>query len=340
MRRALFLCLLMGRPFNALPSQRASAEVRQAETQASEARRLLAVAEEEKANTKWHRNSEKQELKEVKQELKDALPPTMDGKANAIPRLKPNSHAFYEHVKFGVDWLRRFHVLDVPMLLVATMKSLGREKETDVCRETMMHDGMRTTRNTLLTEHEKVIAAHLQEKVYTSDHFSLLRLITGMSKRACGLINQSLKYVHNSDGTKTRQVLFPGSRVPAPSVFSLNAIIESENRAEKDSNYVLRQHEDKRGADICGKVRHAAVPPPMPHHSCASAAPPQPRPRALICCVLPRHRRTRWTMPCSSPSRTRRARRAWRRSARKRTRTSCASPGKVRGLALRILEYE
>ena len=91
MRRALFLCLLMGRPFVALPSQRASAEVRQAETQASEARRLLAVAEEEKANTKWHRNSEKQELKEVKQELKDALPPTMDGKANAIPRLKPRA---------------------------------------------------------------------------------------------------------------------------------------------------------------------------------------------------------------------------------------------------------
>lgn len=295
MRLALLLCLVMPRPFVAVPSQRATAEFRRAEAQASEARRLLVVANEEKANTKRQRNSEVKELKEVKKELKKALPPTMDGKANSLPRLKPRSDAFYEHVKFGVEWLSRFHILDVPMLLVATMRALGREKKADVCRETMMHRGMRTTREKLLTEHEKAIAAHMQEKVYTADHFSLLRLITGMSKRACGLIHQSLKYVHNSDGTKTRQVLFPGSRVPAPSVFSLKAIIESENRAEKESNFELSQHDDKRGADICGKVRRAAAPSPMPRHSRAFAAPPQPRPADMPPCR--RHRHTRWTTP-------------------------------------------
>ena len=149
MRLALLLCLVMPRQFVAMPSQRATAEFRQAEAQASEARRLLVVAEEEKTNTKRQRNSECKELKEVKQELKNALPPTMDGEANSLPRLKPNSDAFYEHVKFGVQWLSRFNILDVPMLLVATMKSLGREKNADVCHETMMHRGMRTTREKL-----------------------------------------------------------------------------------------------------------------------------------------------------------------------------------------------
>jgi hypothetical protein len=222
------------------------------------------------------------ELKEVKQELKEALPATMAGKATDVKRIKPKSAAFYEHVQFGVSWLRRFHILDVPMVLVACMRSLGRESETDVCRDILMDKGMDTTRARLLHDHEKEIAAHLQEKVYTADHFSLLRLITGMSKRACGLINQSLKYVHNRDGTKTRQVMHPGSTVPAPDVFALKAIIESENRAEKESNFELRTGEDKRGADICGKVCRAAAPSPMPRHSrgfCRARTAPPP----LIC---------------------------------------------------------
>ena len=179
------------------PSHRATAEVRRLEAEASEARRLTEVANEEKTNTKRQRNSVAKELKEVKQELKEALPATMAGKASDVKRLKPKSAAFYEHVQFGVSWLRRFHILDVPMVLVACMRSLGRESETDVCRDIMMDKGMDMTRARLLHDHEKEIAAHLQEKVYTADHFSLLRLITGMSKRACGLINQSLKYVHS-----------------------------------------------------------------------------------------------------------------------------------------------
>ena len=302
MRGALLLCLVMPRvtPGAVLPpSIRATAEVRRLEAAVSEAQRLAEVANEEKTNAWWHRNSEKKELKEVKLELKDALPATLAGKSGSVNRLKPQSSAFYEQVDFGVNWLRRFHILDVPMILVACMKSLGRESDTNVCREVMMDKGMGTTRKQLLHEHEKHIAVHLQEKVYTADHFSLLRLIIGMSKRACGLINQSLKYTHNSDGTKTRQVMFPGSPVPAPDVFSLAAILESENRAEKESNFELRQHQDKLGADICGKVRHAAAPPPMPRHSHASAAPPHAPPRADMP-PCRRHRRTRWTTPCSS----------------------------------------
>ena len=158
MRGALLLCLVMPRvtPGAVLPpSIRATAEVRRLEAAVSEAQRLAEVANEEKTNAWRHRNSEKKELKEVKLELKDALPATLAGKSGSVNRLKPQSSAFYEQVDFGVNWLRRFHILDVPMILVACMKSLGRESDTNVCREVMMDKGMGTTRKQLLHEHEK-----------------------------------------------------------------------------------------------------------------------------------------------------------------------------------------
>ena len=77
-----------------------------------------------------------------------------------------------------------------------------------------------------------------------------------MSKRLCGLIEQSIKYVHHNDGIKTRQNLHPdaGCTTPAPSLFSVKSIDEAEARAEKESKLELQQHADKKGADICGKA--------------------------------------------------------------------------------------
>ena len=69
-------------------------------------------------------------------------------------------------------------------------------------------------------EEIKKIAEHLTTNVYTANHFSLLRLVGKLSKRVCSLIEQSIKYKHYADGSKERQMLFPGSRVPAPSLFS------------------------------------------------------------------------------------------------------------------------
>jgi hypothetical protein len=90
--------------------------------------------------------------------------------------------------------------------------------------------------------------------VYTNDHFSLLRLVAKMSKRVCGLLEQSFKWVHHADGTKDRQMLCPGSKVPAPSMFSLAGINESESKAEAETHLHLdlRDHDDRKGADICG----------------------------------------------------------------------------------------
>ena len=70
-----------------------------------------------------------------------------------------------------MKWLKRFHILDIPQLIISVLKQVGREKETDLCWETLKSDGMKTARNALLRQHEKEIGEHLATKVYTADHF-------------------------------------------------------------------------------------------------------------------------------------------------------------------------
>ena len=100
---------------------------------------------------------------------------------------------------------------------------------------------------------EAEIAKHLTENVYTDEHFSLLRLVGGMSKRVCGLIEQSIKWVHTKDGKKERQKLRAGSKQNAPTIFSLAGINAADARAEEESGLKLKDHADRAGADICGK---------------------------------------------------------------------------------------
>lgn len=188
--------------------------------------------------------------------MKDFKGPSLAGLHGAVDKLKPQSATFYDHVTFGYEWLKRYNLLDIPPLIAAVLKRLGNEKGEDLRWKTLMNEGMASARNALLHEHEKQISKHLTETVFTGDHFALLRLVGGMSKRLCGLIEQSLKYVHRSDGTRIKQRLHPASRctTSVPEIFSLKAIIFAEAEAEKASNLELRQHEDKQGADICSKA--------------------------------------------------------------------------------------
>ena len=237
-----------------LPSQRERLEVREARKEASEAADKLRIANEEKQIALRHRDSEYARMKELEKELDQLRPPTLDGKKSEIPRVKQSQ--LFKHAEFGVKWLKRFHVLDIPPLILSVLRQVGREKQTDLTWATLMHDGMKTARSALLRKHEKEIGEHLVSNVYTADHFALLRLIGGMSKRLCGLIEQAIKYVHHDDGTKSRQKLHPdaGCTTSAPSLFSVRAIDAAESRAEKESQFELTQHADKKGADICGKA--------------------------------------------------------------------------------------
>lgn len=238
------------------PSIRHCSDARRAEANAADAVRLAQVKEEEKQIALRHRNSEMAEIKRLEEELKEAKGPSLHGLSSKIGKLNRKGSAFYEHVQFGYDWLKRFDLQDIPPLIIAVLKKVGREKEQDLCWKTIMDTGMASARDALLNEHEKEISKHLTEKVYTDDHFALLRLVGGMSKRLCCLIEQALKYVHLPNGKKIKQRLHPRSSctTDAPLIFSLRGIIFSEEKAAKASKLELQQHEDMQGADICGKA--------------------------------------------------------------------------------------
>ena len=130
------------------------------------------------------------------------------------------STAWYDQCKLLKEWVERFHPEDVGHLIAGAMKLYDKEYHTNIVRDVFMSESFKSTRNALLFHHEQKIAEHLTNtNVYTANHFSLLRLVGKLSKRVCSLIEQSIKYKHYADGSKERQMLFPGSRVP--STFSL-----------------------------------------------------------------------------------------------------------------------
>ena len=150
--------------------------------------------------------------------------------------------------------MKRYETKTISLLVAAATKKIENERpDSNLRYDLLMTSGMKPARDILLQKHEEIIADHITTKVYTADHFSLLRLVGRLSKRVCGLIEQSIKYAHKSDGTKERQMLRPGSNVPAPSLFALRDINAAEAASEARSKLVLRDHADRKGADICGQ---------------------------------------------------------------------------------------
>ena len=63
----------------------------------------------------------------------------------------------------------------------------------------------------------------------------MMRLIIGMSKRDCGLVQQVFKHKRMPNGAKKRFRLAPDSKEMAPEIFPLPKIVAYEEEAEKAS---------------------------------------------------------------------------------------------------------
>lgn len=111
----------------------------------------------------------------------------------------------------------------------------------------------RPLREAVEAARDKTIYDHLRGSVYTPEHFALLREVIHASKRSCALIEQSCKWLHHADGTKTRTKLAPGSVQNAPPLFDLCGICEVEAAEEEATKVVLRDHPDRAGCDVAGQ---------------------------------------------------------------------------------------
>ena len=90
--------------------------------------------------------------KNAKEEVKELMPPSLDGKKSMIGKLKFQSKNYYEHVDFMYDVLKRFDSTDVPLLIGSALHklTLKHDTETDFCYETIMSDMFKNTRNYIL----------------------------------------------------------------------------------------------------------------------------------------------------------------------------------------------
>ena len=127
-------------PAERLSAQRASAETRQLEAEKAELARQLEVREDELAQAQLCRQTAERRQRELEKELRELQPPSLDGCKSAVPKLKPKSDAFYQHVAFGARWLARFDVADVPALLASVLGKVGRDKDVDLRKAVLQGD--------------------------------------------------------------------------------------------------------------------------------------------------------------------------------------------------------
>ena len=156
------------------------------------------------------------------------------------------------HAQKFANSLSAYDPKDRARVMVAALK-VASKGGRDLREDILLTKGAAKMRKALYKVRDLAIKKHLKETVFTPEAFSLLRLITKLSKRECGLIQQSFKYQRLDGGKNQRFKLAPDSEIDAPEIFSLPAIVKYELEALASTRVELQGHADKRGADVAGK---------------------------------------------------------------------------------------
>lgn len=230
-------------------SHRASAEYRQLAADHAETQRQLETVRAELEKRTREFNSAKSKRDALAKELKELKPKSTD--RGKIEKIKSSS-VYDAHAKNIADDLQRFDRLDIIPLLMRAITKLEKHFEIKLFALIPADPRFYATYNEIIDARDAAIHKRLTS-LLDGDTFSLMRLICKISKRECHLMYQVFKWQHHADGTKTRNLLGPDSKYPAPALFDVASIEASETRAAEASKLVLREHADGRGADISGK---------------------------------------------------------------------------------------
>ena len=99
----------------------------------TELNRRLKVAEREKAEAMEqakHFSGKSLALEKALAEYKEL---DVDGLLSKVPKLKPQSSTFYDHVNFFYRWAKRYDAEDVPQLVACGLAKLGGSVSRHVC---------------------------------------------------------------------------------------------------------------------------------------------------------------------------------------------------------------
>ena len=171
----------------------------------------------------------------------------------ATPPALSSKQTLSRHARKFAKQLQAYAASDRAKLMVAALHAASKGTGKDLREDVLLTTSFKKLRRALYKVRDQAIAKHLKETVFSADAFSLLRLITKLSKRECGMIQQAFKYERFKDGSKKRFKLAPDSQVPCAEIFSLPEIVKYEAEALKSTQLELKEHDDKRGADVSGK---------------------------------------------------------------------------------------
>ena len=158
-------------------------------------------------------------------------PPPIDPPA-AAPAAAASKAAADELVNMMSSSLDVVSSHNLAAINVAMLKKYARERNLDpneLLYAVLQDDGMKVARDRLIHEKDLETAEHLRTKVYAADRviaiLRILPVVGGISKRVCGLIQQTIDWVHTGDrSTREPYTLRPDSKVAAPSLFSISGI--------------------------------------------------------------------------------------------------------------------
>ena len=149
--------------------------------------------------------------------------------------------------------MQRFDATDIIPLVMSALVKLEKHHGQPLIAEIRNAHQFAPVIREMNAARDAQVATHLREHSFFDDAFSLLRLVCKLSLRECHLIEQSFKWEHHPNGTKSRRMLMTDSKEPAPLIFNVAGIKASEQRAMDSSKLLLHEHTDGRGADVSGK---------------------------------------------------------------------------------------
>ena len=133
-----------------------------------------------------------------------------------------------KHAKKFALRLKAYQSVDRAKLMVAALQIASKDADHDLREDILLTKSAKKLRKALFKVRDAAIQEHLKKTIFTAEAFSLLRLITKLSKRECSMIQQAFKHQRFPGGKKARHKLAPDSEFSCPEIFSLPEIVAYE----------------------------------------------------------------------------------------------------------------
>ena len=126
-----------------------------------------------------------------------------------------SQQSYDQHALDVAGYLSRFETEDIVPVVMRAFRKIDGDRGGSLREDIPKQAYFQVTLKQLNAKRDRRVAAYMEEQL-SATRFSVLRLVTGISRRECSLIHQTFKYHHLSNGRRRRRMLCDDSSVPMP----------------------------------------------------------------------------------------------------------------------------